>query len=332
MRKAGLLLVIAFLLAACGPPPPAPMEPQSQKFTQPLLLRVLDSMDRPVASAKVELKGNKGVPIGASKTQTDKNGEVAISWSPQVVDHTAGTKSRDEVFDLVSQAEFTITKKGFFPAQGLIKAEARGRRIYDPKLKALGSEPVISTKSETVVLRRLGEVLGGDLRGKPLSDPLVSRLMKFHQSMALVVPHLGLDFSWPAFVTERNKLTLKFDLRSASWATLGHAPLLGKVTAGALLPLARAVGEELSGLPGVSRIALQVLSETTPPDDPYALPTVTRVTLTAPQAAYSQLAANRVSPDELLHKYPPSMAVEKPPRSAGSAPKAPEHGEGKKAR
>lgn len=332
MRKPAILLAAAFILAACGAPPPAPVAPQTQKFTQPLLLRVLDSMDRPVGKAKVVFKATKGAPIGASEMETDKYGEAPIAWNPQVVDYTAGSKSRDEVFDLLSQLEFTISKKGFFPEKGSIKAEARGRRIYDPKLKTLGHEPVLRLKSETVVLHRLSEVFGGSLKGKPLSEPLVRRLMKFHQGMALVVPHLGVDFAWPAFVLNDQKLLMHFTWRGASWATLGHAPLLAQVTASSLLPLARAVGEELSELPGVNQVALQVISETAPPDDPYALPSKTRITLSAPLEIYRAMAVNRISPDELLQKYPPSLAVEKPPRSAPAQPTAPEPGTNKDTR
>jgi hypothetical protein len=323
MRQIVLLLMTVFLLAGCGAPPPAPVEPETQKFIQPLLLRVLDSMDRPVDKAMVVLNAKAGAPIGASKLATNQYGEAAVSWSPKVVDFTAGSKSRDEVFDLLSQLEFTISKKGYFPARGSLKAEARGRRLYDPNLKPLSHEPVLRLKSDTVVLRRSAEVFGGRLKGKPLSDPLVSQLMKFYQSMALVVPHLGVEFAWPAFLLESKNLTLNFDWHSASWATLGHAPFLAKVTAGSLLPLARAVGEELSTLPDVDNISLKVLSEITPPDDPYALPTTAKVTLSAPHAAYVKLAANQMSPDEFLRNYPPSLAVKKPPRSAQSAAAAP---------
>lgn len=320
MLKIALWLVTAFMLAGCGAPPPAPVEPETQKFVQPLLLRVLDSMDRPVGKAKLELKAKMGSPIGASQIETNQYGEAAISWRPKVINHTADSKSRDEVFDLLSQLQFTIYKKGYFPARGSLGAEARGRRFYDPNLKALGREPVLRLKSETVVLRSLGEAFGGSLKGKPLNDPLVSQLMKFHRSMALVVPHLGVEFAWPAFLLDGKNLTLNFDWRSASWATLGHAPFLAQVTAGALLPLARAVGEELSTLQDVDNVSLKVLSETTPPDDPYALPTTAKVTLSSPHAAYEKLAANKMSPDEFLRKYPPSLAVNKPPRSAQSAP------------
>ncbi len=322
MRKFALLITIALILTACGAPPPAPIKPETQKFTQPILLRVLDSRDRPVNGAKVELIAKKGASIGPSKIETNKHGEVAVSWRPQVDNHTAGSQSRDELFDLVSQFEFHTNKTGFFPVRGRIEAEARGRRLYDPNLKSLGREPILSLKSETVIMRRLGEVFGGSLRGKPLNDPLVSQLMKFHEGMALVVPHLGVEFAWPAFVLDGKKLTMHYSWRGASWAGLSRAPILGQVTAGALLPLARAVGEELAGLPGVKHTALQVLSETTPPNDPYALPFKTRVTLTAPLSAYKALAANQVSPDEFLLKYPPSLSVEKPPRSAQSAPTA----------
>jgi hypothetical protein len=320
MRKIVLSLVIAFMLAGCGAPPPAPVEPETQKFVQPLLLRVLDSMDRPVGKAKLELKAKMGNPIGADTLETDKFGEAAISWSPKVINYTAGSKSRDEVFDLLSQLEFTVVKKGYFPARGSLRAEARGRRLYDPNLKTLGREPVLRLKSETVILRHLNEVLGDDLKSKPLNDPLVGQLMKFHRSMALVVPHLGVEFAWPAFLLNGKNLTLNFNWRSASWATLGHAPFLAQVTAGALLPLARAVGEELNTPRDVDNVSLSVLSETTPPDDPYALPTTAKVTLNAPHAAYVKLAANQMSPDEFLRKYPPSLAVQKPPSSAHSAP------------
>ena len=329
MRKPAVLLMTAFLLAACGPPPPAPVKPETQNFVQPMLLRVLDSMDRPIKQAKVELIAKKGAPIGALRAETDRFGEVKIPWRPQVANHTAGSRSRDEVFDLASQAEFTISKTGFFPARGRIEAMVRGRRLYDPHLKALSREPVLSLQSETVVMRRLGEVFGGSLRDKPANDPLVSRLMKFHESMALVAPHLGLAFAWPAFVLDAGKLSMNFSWKGASWAGPSRAPLLGQVTAGSLLPMARAVGEELSTLPGVKHITLQVLSETTPPDDPHALPSKTRVSMTAPLAAYKALAANQVSPDEFLFQYPPSLAVEKPPRSAQGAPDAPKPEAGK---
>lgn len=332
MPKTAILFALAFLLAACGAPPPAPVKPETQKFTQPLLLRVLDSRDRPVSNAQVDLTAKKGSPMGALRVETDKHGEAAISWRPQVVDLTAGSRSRDEVFDLVSQLEFTISKTGFFPARGRMETVARGRRLYDPDLKPLDREPVLSQKTETVVLRRPEEVFGGQLKGKPLNDPLVERLMKFHESMALVAPHLGVDFAWPAFVSDGKKLFMHFNWQGASWAGLSRAPLLGQVTAGSLLPLARAVGEELSGLPGVNHVALQVLSKTTPEGDPHALPSKTRITLTAPLDAYLAMAANKISSDEFLLKFPPSLSVEKPPRSTQSAPAEPEPDTGKESR
>lgn len=320
MRKTAVLLTLAFILTACGAPPPAPIKPETQKFTQPLTLRVLDSMDRPVTLAKVMLTAKSGQPQGPATYETNKFGEFKFSWRPQVVNHTAGSRSRDEMFDLVSKIEYAISKKGFFPSKGLIEAEARGRRLYDPNLKSLGREPVLSLKSETVVLRRLGEVYGGSLRGKPLNHPLVKQLGTFYNDMVLVAPHLGVEFAWPAFMLEQNQLTMQFAWKGASWAGLERAPLLGQVTAGSLLPFARAVGEELTQLPGVDRVALQVLSETTPPDDPHALPAKTRITLTAPLKAYKALSANQISPDVFLQKYPPSLTTEKPPRSANPAP------------
>jgi hypothetical protein len=323
MPKTAVLFMLALILTACGAPPPAPVKPEAQNFIQPLALRVLDSMDRPVELAKINLTAKSGQPKGPADYETNEFGEVKISWRPKVVNHTAGSRSRDEVFNLVSDIEYAISKKGFFPARGLIKAEARGRRLYDPDLKSLSREPVLSLKSETVVLRRLGEVYGGSLAGKPSNHPLVKRLGAFYNDMVLVAPHLGVKFAWPAFVLENEKLVIQFAWQGASWAGLGHAPLLAQVTAGSLLPFARAVGEELTQLPGVANVALQVLSETTPPDDPHALPAKTRITLTAPLEAYNALAANQISPDVFLQKYPPSLTVEKPPRSANPAPPSP---------
>jgi len=323
MRKTAVLFVLAFLIAACGPPPAEPIKPETQTFTQPIAIRVLDAKDRPVAMAQVGLIAKSGQPQGPAQQQTNQQGEISIAWRPQVVNHTAGGQSRDEVFDLMSRVEYVISKPGFFPARGVVEAAAHGRRLYDPALKSLGREPILSLKSETVVLRRLEVVFGGELMGRPLSDPLIARLMAFHKDMVLVAPHLGVAFAWPAFVLEEKKLTLHFAWRGAAWATLGHAPILAQVTAGSLLPFARAVGEELAGLSGVKQVGLEVLSETTPPDDPYALPEKTRINLSAPLTAYKLLAANGITPDDFLLKYPPRLTVEKPPRSADTAPKAP---------
>jgi hypothetical protein len=320
MRRTVLLFAMAFLVAACGPPPPAPVKPETQTFIQPFTIRVLDAKDRPVELAKVVLTAQKGSPQGSAHYETDKLGEVNLAWRPQVVNYTAGSHSRDEVFDLLSRFQYVIAKKGYFPARGMAEAAARGRRLYDPNLKTLSREPVLAPKSETVILRRLGEVFGGQLTGKPLSDPLIARLMAFHKDMVLVASHLGVAFAWPAFVLDRQCLTLQFAWRGGSWADLGHAPLLAQVTTGAILPFARAVGEELSGLPGVIEAALVVVSETTPPNDPHALPEKATIKLRAPLEAYRLLAANGISPDGFLTKYPPRLKVEKPPRSAETAP------------
>ncbi len=318
MRYAALLLALALVLAGCAAPPPAPPQPRAQDFTQPLALRVLDSRDRPLAGAKVELSPRQGSPLGRAVLVCDRQGEVRFSWRPKVVDHTAGSQVRDKVFDLVSELDYVVRKPGFFPARGRLRAVARGRRLVDPQLKRLGREPLLLAKTEVVVLRRLEEVFGGGLAGRPLEGPVMRRLLAFHRSMAPVLPHLGVEFAWPAFVQEGGRLRLRFAWRGAAWAGLSRAPLLGQVTASALLPLARAVGEELVPLGGVRRLVLEVVSETTPAHDPYALPTLTRVSLAAPVPAYRDLAAGRLSPDAFLARHPPRLVRVPPPRSADS--------------
>jgi hypothetical protein len=320
MPKTAVLFILAFILAACGAPPPAPIKPETQKFTQPFTLRVLDSMDRPVTLAKVKLTAKKGHPQGPAEYETDKFGQIKIAWWPEVVNYTAGSQSRDEVFDLLSRVEYSIIKEGFFPAKGIIEVKARGRRLYDPNLQTLSREPILSLRTETVVLRRLGEVYGGNLTKMPPDSPLIKQLSAFFNDMVFVAPHLGVKFAWPTFVLDQKKLTMQFIWQGASWANLGHAPLIGQVTASSLLPLARAVGEELNQLPGVEKVALQVVSETTPPDDPHALPGKTTITMTAPLNAYSALAINQVSPDLFIQKNPPSITVKNPPRSASPKP------------
>lgn len=320
MRKTAVLLILAFVLAACGAPPPAPIKPEKQKFTQPFVLRVLDSMDRPVAMSKVKLTAKNGRPQGPAEYETDKFGQIKIAWWPEVVNYTAGSQSRDEVFDLLSRVEYSIIKKGFFPAKGIIEVKARGRRLYDPNLQTLSREPILSLRTETVVLRRLGEVYGGSLAKRPPDSALIKQLSAFFNDMVFVAPHLGVKFAWPAFVLDQKKLTIQFTWQGASWAGLGHAPLIGQVTAGSLLPLARATGEELSQLPDVENVALQVVSETTPPDDPHALPGKTTISMTAPLKAFIGLAANQVSSDAFIQKYPPSITVKNPPRSASPKP------------
>jgi len=323
MRNYFVTLALLLSIAACGAPPPEPAQPRARDFTQPLVFRVLNSMDRPVGQARIALQARKGQPLGQASLATDEYGEATVAWRPQVADHTKGTASKDEVFDLASQLDFTVSKPGYFPARGTLEALAKGRRLYDPKLKGLSSEPVLAAETATVVLRRPAEVLGGELAGRPLDGPLTGALLKFHEGMALVIPHLGVEFAWPAFVLRQKELTMRFGWRGASWAGLGEAPLLGQVTAGSLLPLARAVGEELAGLPGVARVSLEVLAESTPPDDPYALPAKSTVSLGAPLKAYAALAANQMTPDQFLVKHPPGLAVVEPPRTASPPDTAP---------
>ncbi|KMY68805.1 hypothetical protein AAU61_04210 [Desulfocarbo indianensis] len=323
MRNYLAILALLLFIAACGAPPPEPAQPRAGDFSQPLVFRVLDSMDRPVGQARIALQARKGQPTGPADLATDKYGEATVAWRPQMVDHTKGTSSKDEVFALASQLDFTVSKPGYFPARGTLEALAKGRRLYDPKLKGLSSEPVLAAKTATVVLRRPAEVLGGELAGRPLDGPLSGALLKFHAGMALVVPHLGVEFAWPAFELRQQELTMRFGWRGASWTGLGEAPLLGQVTAGSLLPLARAVGEELAGVPGVDRVRLEVLAESTPPDDPYALPAKSTVSLVAPLQAYAALAANQMTPDQFLVKHAPSLAVEEPPRTASQPDTAP---------
>jgi hypothetical protein len=320
-------VLAAALLAAAGPgcrqEPAPPRPPRAELYQQEMSFRVLDSRDRPVAGARVALTPRQGRPLGRTPLATGPQGRARVDWRPAL--QRLGD-SRDQLFDLVTRADYRVEAPGFFPAVGRVEGRGRGRRFSEAELKAMNVTPQLRPLVETVVLRRMSEALGGELAGRPAQDPLVRRVMAFHQSLSPVLPHLGVGFGWPAFVLRGDGLAVRLQWRGGAWSGLSRAPLVGQVTAGALMPLARAVGEELAPAPGVERITLVVLGELPPPDDPHALPGKAVVSLEAPQEAYQALAAGRLSPDAFLARHrpemeltqaPPERALDEEPAAAG---------------
>jgi hypothetical protein len=312
---AAVLSVCLLSGPGCRPDPAPPRPPRPEIYTQEITFRVLTSRDRPVAGAVVRLEPRQGRPLGETPLTTGPQGVAGVSWRPGLKELAQG--SRDRLFDLVTSLDYRVEAPGFFPAAGRVEGRGRGRRFSQAELKSMNERPVLRPLVELVVLRRLAEAMGGELSGRTAGDPLFQRLLAFHRSLAPVLPHLGVGFDWPAFELRQGRLSLRLQWRGGSWSGLSRAPLLGRVAAGALLPVARAVGEELAPAPGVEDIRLVVAGELPPPDDPLALPGQAVISLQAPQASYRKLASGRLSPDRFLDRHRPQLELsEAPPARA----------------
>lgn len=301
MSRAGWWAVWVAVCLALGAP--AWAGPPVQEITW----RVLDSRDRPVAGAEVRLTPRAGRPQGRGPWRTDARGELRLVWLPQVVDQAQGRGIRDKLVELVTRLDYRVEKQGYFPALGGVEDITRQRRMASSELADLGLERPPRPLVETVVLRRRGEALGGELAGRGEDDPVVRRLLAFYQEITPVARHLGVVWAWPGFVLRRGELHLRFRWRGAPWVGLALAPLQTRVALSAGVPLLLAAGQDLLPLAGLGRLGVEVVCEVSPADDPHALPQQVAVVVAAPVEAVERLARGEVSADRFLERHPPRL-------------------------
>ena len=309
-----LAAALCLLLAtACATPPPPAAPPPSVK--QALVFRVLDARDRPVAGARVRLKALAGGPESPGPHFTDPKGELRLNWKPRVESASRPAGIYDQIFSITTRLEYQVGAPGFFPAGGVMAAEGRTRRMASPELRSLDRRDRPTPLTRVVVLRRTGDLYGGELSRRPAGDALLRRLADFHQSMSPVTPHLGVEFAWPAFSLRNRELTVAFNWRGAVWSGLAQAPLQAQMTASAGMPLALACGQELLPLPGVERVRLLATGEIPQPNDPYAMPERATWSLAAPARDMIDLARGALSPREFLRRNTPAVEITSPPAS-----------------
>ena len=296
-------LVILAGCAAAATPPPA----KAPRLVQVIVLRVMDGHDAPVAGARVKIQAVAGRPAQPGPWRTDAAGELHLKWRPAVVNETAGLASRDRVFLIQTKLRYLVSAPGHVPAGGEIKRRDRQQTVAAPQLERLNRRASLNPVYETVVLHKYRELLGRRLARLGLGHRLVKRCLAFHRDNQVVARRLGAEMAWPTFTLKGKTLTLRLDWRGASWEGLAQAPLLARVSLSAGVPLAMVCGEELLPAPGVARLRLVFLSRTTPPNDPYAIPTLTRVVLAAPAADFLALARGKLAPARFLAQNPPRL-------------------------
>ncbi|MFH1035782.1 MAG: hypothetical protein V1806_14835 [Pseudomonadota bacterium] len=307
-----LALALAWTLAACGgtaldqtQPPPA--------MEQPIVLRLLDQKDRPVAGARLTVTPLQGRPRDPGPYVSDGRGLIQLPWITNNVNQRQGQETRDQVWALKSQLEYLIEAPGFLPTPGSLATEGHYRQLARPELKGIDIPAALSSRVLTVVLHRLDDLLGPGLDQRPTDDPLARRCLDFYEKNRLVAISLGSQFSWPSFIMQGDLLRVRLDWKGAAWSALAKTPLPAQVSLSAGLPLAMLLGEDLLPAPGVARVSLEILRDISPQEgDPYAAPVRARVALTAPAQALADLAAGRLVPDEFLQKYPPTLVEEGP--------------------
>ncbi len=296
---AGVLVLLLAAAAAVGARDTLPR--------QEILIRVLDTRDRPVPGARVSFTPLAGSPARPGPFHTDRRGELRLQWKPRVEDLGRQGGYSDRIRRLLSRLDYQVQAPGFFPAQGRLERSGQERTMSSPELRGLDRRDRLSPLVATVVLHRPRELLAGELTRRRLQDPLVQRLLEFHRRLRPVVLHLGVDFAWPAFSLRGRELAVIMQWRGTPWAGLAQAPLKARVVASAALPLVLACGQELLPLAGVERLAVEVASEITPPGDPYALPARALVRISAPADQVLALARGRISPDHFLLNNQPVL-------------------------
>lgn len=302
---------LALLLAACSAPPPP--EPPPPELVQPLAFRVLDQNDRPVPGFTLEITPRQGKPKYPGPYQGGPGGTLELAWLPQYVDQLDGTKSEDKVEGFVSRLEYVIKAEGFLPQPGVLEAKAYGRQVQSAALQSLNWGPAMTRRVQTVVLHRLGDLLGPGLAGRPAGDPLAKHCLDFYERNREMVRGLGVEFAWPSFLLKGDTLRVRWRWLGAPWSGLAKAPLAGQVSLAAGLPLALLAGEDLLPAPGVEHLSLEFVSDISPsPSDPYAAPVRAHVALAASAAEFRALAAGQETPDAFLEHHMPQLVEEGP--------------------
>lgn len=312
-RSLARLALIAGLaaLSACAGQAPPPPEPPPPPREQPLTFRVLDAKDNPVAGARVAIAAKAGQPGQPGPYLTDEMGLLRLDWQPQAVEETGGGQMRDRIFSYVTRLDYRIEKEGFLASGGSLEAIGHGRTMAQAELKKLDRAPVLTRQTRTVNLRRLTDLLGPGLAGRPEGDPLRSRCLAYYQKNRDLMAELGTRFAWPSFVLRGQRLSVRLDWAGRTWSAMAKAPLIAQVALGAGVPAAITLGEDLLPAPGVGEVSLEIL-DTMPPQgqDIHAAPVRVRVELSAPAPVFADLAAGRLSPDAFLLKFPPRLIEE----------------------
>ncbi|MFZ5585900.1 MAG: hypothetical protein ACOZHQ_08225 [Thermodesulfobacteriota bacterium] len=304
------LPVLALLAACAGQAPPA-QEPAPPDQEQPLVIRVLDAKDNPVAGARVDITARAGQPARPGPYVTDGLGLLSLSWRPQVVEDSAAGRVSDRIFSYVSRLDYRIEQAGFLPATGSLEAVGHGRSMAQAELKKLDRAPLLTRQTRTVNLRRLADLLGPGLAGRPEGDPLAARCLAYYQKNRDLMAELGVRFAWPSFVLRGQRLSVRLDWAGQTWAAMGKAPLIAQVALGSGVPIAITLGEDLLPAPGVAELSLEILDTIAPQgQDAHAAPQRVRVELAAPAPVFAELAAGRLTPDAFLLKHPPRLIEE----------------------
>lgn len=306
------LLAVWLVVCLCPEVGATPAAEQSRRV-QPVRLRVLDSHDRPVTGAVIELRGLAGEPAGTEQVKTDALGVASFGWRPQVVDETVGTHSADRLITFHTELEYLIRAPGFVPSRGRLASRAQEVQVANPALASLNQKARLLPLAEVVVLHRREEFLAGELSVRPAGDPLVKRLMEFQAWLQPVGAMLGVAAALPCFSLERGRLTVDFRFRRPMWGGLAQLPLKGRLLSAAL-PVALALGQKLLPLPGVKRLRLRLLAEQRPKNDPHALPVLKALVLQGAAKDFLLLGRGKLAPESFLMSHPPALVR---PRRSG---------------
>ena len=299
MLRRTLVLLLCFA-AACLPAPPAWAAPK-----QDFYFRVMDSRDRVVVGARMELRPLAGRPVGGPLFAADQAGVIRLQWLPLGKEALPG--SHDQVTRWTSAFHWRIFAPGFLPAVGAINQETTSRTMADPLLAKMNQPAGTSPHGETVLLRRPGEMFAWGEKEHPPDGPLSTACKKLHLKNARVARRLGATFAWPAFRLTGDTLEILFDWVGAPWGNQAQAPLTGKVALLTGLPLMIATGQDLPPLPQVKNLRLVFNSSIVPPDDDYAMPVPAQVIMQAPLEAVRRLGLGELGAREFLSRYPPRL-------------------------
>jgi hypothetical protein len=292
---------------------------------QEFYFRVLDSHDRLVEKARLEVEPLAGKPEGGPGFTVGKDEVIRLWWLPQGREAIPGAS--DQVIRWTSAFHWRISAPGYITAVGTINRESTTRTMSDPLLAKLNQEPDTVAHGENVLLRRPEEMFAWNPKTHPPSGPLSQACEKLHLKEARVAHRLGASFAWPAFDLKGDILEIHFDWVGAPWGNQAEAPLTGKVALLTGLPLMIAVGQDLPVLPQVKNLRMVFHSAIAPPDDPYAMPVPAQVIMQAPLEEVSRLGRGEMGAREFLAAHPPRMEggpppAKKPAPKAEAAPKA----------
>ncbi|MBU1155495.1 MAG: hypothetical protein KJ921_06575, partial [Proteobacteria bacterium] len=306
-----LLCLTAFCLTAL----PAWAAPK-----QDFYFRVMDSHDRVLSEARMDLRPLAGEPEGGPVFAADQAGVIRLQWLPLGKEALPG--SHDQVTRWTSAFHWRISAPGFLPAVGAINQETTSRIMADPLLAKLNQQANTAPHGETVLLRRPSEMFAWSEKQHPPESPLSVACKELHLKNARVAHRLGASFAWPAFALSGDTLELRFDWVGAPWGNQAAAPLTGKVALLTGMPLMIAMGQDLPPLPQVKNLRLVFNSAIAPPDDDYATPVPAQVIMQAPLEAVRRLGMGEMGAREFMGQYPPRLEGGPPPKKQPAKEKA----------